>query len=172
MKNIILMLICSLTLLAHYAIATEISGNNDDDNAKQKSQPKQQTADIPPIVKLQRNANSESVVCSKYFQSSPTDCDFTELEDKIMQHYEKKPGYHITQHQIIPIDKTVTKQSIYYYGYYEIRGFLNNKVFGPTRKVYLISCKKNNDNSWETDVELWDYVSTATNNSDKDTYFF
>lgn len=167
MKNYSILFICLWAFVMHLAIASEQGQEN---TAKQKAQP-QTKQDISPIARLQNKMASESIIHNKYSQTSPTDCDFTELEEKIMLYYENKSGYKITQHQVIPIEKKVSDQSIYYYGFYEVRGSNNGKPFGPMRKLYLISCHKTRDNGWHTDLELWDYT-TAEAPRTQDSYFF
>lgn len=169
MKYYSIFFVCLWAFVMHLAIAGE---QGQESASKQKAQPQPQNKqDISPIARLQSKSASESIIHNKYFQSSPTDCDFTELEEKMMLYYENKAGYKITQHQVIPIEKKVTDQSIYYYGFYEIRGLNNGCPFGPMRKLYLISCKRTRDNGWHTDVELWDYT-TAELPRTQDTYFF
>lgn len=167
MKYYSIFFVCLWAFVMHLAIAGE---QGQESAGKQKPQP-QTKQDISPIARLQSKSASESIIHNKYFQSSPTDCDFTELEEKMMLYYENKAGYKITQHQVIPIEKKITDQSIYYYGFYEIRGLNNGCPFGPMRKLYLISCKRTRDNGWHTDVELWDYT-TAELPRTQDTYFF
>lgn len=146
------------------AIAMQTSANS-----RTKTSTPPPTKDIPPIQRPKQGI--ERIPHISYFYAQPTECELIEMEDAIIQHYEHKVDYKITEHQIIPIDRKMTDQSIYYYGYYEISGFKNGKKMQPQRKMYLISCKHSRDNTWKVDIELWDYQLTQ-NPRRQEVYFF
>lgn len=98
-------------------------------------------------------------------------CELEEIEGAILNYYQEKPGYAILQHKVTPLEKKVTEQLIYYYGYYEVSGTYKGKPLPITKKIYLIAWKKLSNNTWKQSVDVWDY-STATVKQPDHLYFF
>lgn len=121
------------------------------------------------IISAKNAQQGKTNLLTKELVSPPTECEISDAEINLLEYYPSRKGQKITRHKVMPIEKKVSSDFAYNYGYYEISGTEGGRPFGPHKMAYLILWKKLDNQKWKMYLDIWEYSDSS---EAKDLYFF